>query len=68
VKGPVSRDAKWGAASCKEATYVQIKADVTGHKELLSIVLGEKMAGKRVQFWGTCEHPDYFTASYLVAE
>ncbi len=62
-------DAKWGASSCSNATYVQIKADVPARKELLSIVLAEKMAGKRIQFWGTCDaNTEYFNASYLVAE
>lgn len=58
---------KWGAPSCPNATYVQVRSNVPGYKEILSIALAAKMAGKKVQFWGSCDtDPNYFTAFYVV--
>lgn len=60
---------RWGASSCPNATYVQIKSSVAGRKQLLSIGLTAQVAGKNVQFWGTCDaDPDYFNAVYVVVQ
>ncbi len=62
-------DQKWGSVSCPNAKYVQVKSDVSGRKEILSIALSAKMAKKRVQFWGACDtDPNYFNAFYIVVE
>jgi hypothetical protein len=65
----VRGDQKWGASGCPDATYVQVKSDVVGRKDILSIVLAAKMSSKRVQFWGGCDaNTDYFNAFYIVVE
>ncbi len=62
-------DQKWGAAGCPNATYVQVKSDVLGRNEILSIALSAKMAAKRVQFWGACDtDTNYFNAFYIIVE
>src|SRR6476646_558202 len=44
----------WGDPSCPNAQYVHVKSTVSGRQQILSIGLAAYMAGKKVQFWGTC--------------
>ena len=62
---------KWGDPSCPNAPYVHVKSSVAGRQQILSIGLAAYMAGKKVQFWGTCsttpnEVGIYFDAFYIV--
>ena len=62
---------KWGDPSCPNAPYVHVKSSVAGKQQILSIGLAAYMAGKKVQFWGTCstvpnEAGIYFDAFYIV--
>jgi len=60
---------KWGAAGCPNATYVQVLSNVSGRKEILSIALAAKMAGKKVEFLGSCNADlDYFDAVYIIIQ
>jgi hypothetical protein len=60
-------ESKWSSANCPNATYVQVKSDITGWKEIMSIGLSAKMAGTKVSFWGECDaNTDYFNAVYVV--
>lgn len=60
----------WGASGCPNATYVQVKAETSGRKEILSIALAAKMSGRRIQFWGNCDtnDPTTFNAFYIIVE
>jgi hypothetical protein len=60
-------ESKWSSANCPNATYVQVKSDITGWKEIMSIGLAAKMGGTEVSFWGECDtNNDYFNAFYVV--
>lgn len=61
--------AGWGAGSCPNATYVYIKPDLLGRKQLLAIGLAAHAAGKAVQFLGSCmTDPSYFEARYVITQ
>ncbi len=61
-----SEEGKWISGGC-QSTYVWVKADVEGQKEILSLGLAAKMAGKKVWFYGACNSdPNYFEAYYIV--
>lgn len=62
---------KWGDPACPNASYVHVKPSAAGRQELLSLGLAAYMAGKKVQFWGTCataaaEAGIYYDATYIV--
>ena len=60
-------DAKWGAPSCPNATYVKIPNTVTGKDKLLAIGMMAHASGKTVSFLGTCDSdPAYFNAYYII--
>ena len=62
-------DASWSSPTCPNATYVQVKSDVPGQKEIMSLGLAAKMAGKNVTFWGACDaDPNYYNAFYIIIE
>jgi hypothetical protein len=55
----------WVATSCN-ATYIQILPGVSGKDKMMAIALAAYMAGKSVQFQGTCDAtPGYFDATYI---
>ncbi len=59
----------WGSADCVNATYVQVKSTVAGHKQMFAAVLAAHSNGKTVKFWGTCNtDPNYFDATYIIVE
>lgn len=58
---------KWGDPACPNAPYIHVKASVSGRQQILSIGLAAYMAGKKVQFWGTCSTDvGYFDAFYII--
>ncbi len=65
----VAGKAKWSSASCAGATYVQVKSDVPGLKEIMSAVLSAKLSGMTIGFRGACDtNTNYFNALYVVIE
>ena len=62
-----SQEGKWISGNC-QSTYVWVKPGVEGQKEILSLGLAAKMAGKKVWFYGSCgSDPNYFEAHYIVS-
>jgi hypothetical protein len=60
---------KWEGTSCSDAKYVQVRSDILGHKEILSIGLSAKMAKSSVRFQGVCSSDsNYFYANYIIIE
>ena len=61
-------EAKWKEENgCSGATYVRIKSNLPGKKEILSIALSAHMASKNVRFRGNCDSdPDYYDAFYII--
>ena len=66
----LNSDNSWGAANCKDATYVYIVPSAVLDKEaMLSVALSAKMAGKEVWFDGTCDsNNEYFRATTIWVE
>ena len=60
----------WGSTTCPSALYVQISNTLAGKDKLLAIGLAAHMAGKNVQFRGTCDAAggNYFYASYVIVD
>lgn len=65
IVGPNS----WGNASCPNATYVNIKPNLAGRRQMFAAVASAHASGKTVKFFGECgTNPDYFDATYIVVE
>ena len=57
--------ASWVATSCT-AYYVQVLPSVLGKDKIMAIALAAYVAGKNVQFQGTCDtQAGYFDATYI---
>lgn len=62
----VTGGAAWGAPTCAMAQYAQVTNTVAGSKQLLVILFGAKISGKRVMFRGACDtNPNIFNINYV---